>query len=464
MKLRYIILLGFSLYLMSCKVGENYYHANLNMPDNFRNDNTVEMVTDTIVHSPHSFFRNRELLTLLDSAFARNSDLLLAVKNIRSAELSLKVAKLNFLPEINAQINGNYTKSSKNSAIGQSGGDRESKDYSLSAGLTWDLDIWGKIRRAKESELAEYLKTKEVHKAVQTKLVLDIAKGYYNLLMLDEQLNVANQSKNLSDSTLFIVKTQYKIGDANLLGLKQVEAQLIENKLLISQIEQSISIQENALSVLCGDYAHKVNRKMALDSEFCNIPLDGYPVSILVARPDVRAAELALRGANARVGVAQAAMYPALKISLTEGLNSITTSNWFSIPASLFGTASGGITQPVFNSGSLKAKYEQAKIEREKAVIVFRQSVIDGYSQVSDAIINKKDIEKQYIFAVDREKALEEGVNSSNILFKAGNINYLDVITVQSNYLQARLQTAQLYINKALSNVQLYYTLGGGWR
>ena len=157
-------------------------------------------------------------------------------------------------------------------------------------------------------------------------------------------------------------------------------------------------------------------------------------------------------------------MYPAISISAEAGLNSLTSSSWFSIPASLFGTLAGGITQPIFNKGRLKAQYEQAKIEREKEVIRFRQAVLDGYAQVSNALKNKEEIEKQFIFAISREKALEEGIVSTQLLFRAGTVTYLDIITVQSAYLQSSLQKVQLYTDKALADIELYYTLGGGWQ
>lgn len=125
---------------------------------------------------------------------------------------------------------------------------------------------------------------------------------------------------------------------------------------------------------------------------------------------------------------------------------------------------SGGITQPIFNKGRLKAQYEQAQIEREKEVIRFRQAVLDGYAQVSNALKNKEEVEKQFIFAKSREKVLEEGITSTQLLFMAGTVNYLDIITVQSAYLQSSLQRVQLYTDKALADIELYYALGGGWQ
>ncbi len=461
--LKYTYIVFVSLLLTSCLIGKKYQRPNLNLPGQYRNvKEVIAQTQDTLMHQPRSFFKNTILMQLLDSAFLKNSDLLLAVQNIALAEKTLSMVKLNYLPELNAQMNGTYNKVSKNSLAGQIDGRRENKDFNLSAVLSWDIDIWGKIKNEKKEALVNYLKTQEVRKAVQTRLVANIAKGYYNLLMLDEQLNIANKSKELSDSTLQMMKIQYQVGDANILGIRQLEAQIEGNRILVSQIEQSISSQESALSVLCGNYVTSIKRKQEEKEEFYSVPSEGYPASLLSARPDIKAAELSLQAANARVGIQQAAMYPNINISLSGGLNSLTSSNWFSVPASLFGTVAGGITQPIFNRRKLRTQYEQALIEREKEVITFRQAVLEGYAQVSDALKNKEEIEKQFIFALNKEKVLKDNISSVKVLFTTGSANYLDIITVQSAYLEARLQTARLSMEKVVANVELYVALGGG--
>lgn len=453
----------FLLLLSSCKVGKDYQRPELNLPDKYREDESLMEREDTVIYPVKEFFKNPELVSLLDTALNKNSDLLLAIKNIDIAESTLGAAKLNYLPDLTAQINGSYSSQSKNSAAMQVGGSREIKDYNLSIGITWDVDIWGKIRREKEEALANYLQSHEAKKTVQTRLVADVAKGYYNLLMLDEQYQIAIESKELSERTLNIVKLQYQVGEASVIGVQQVEAQLEQNKVLISQIENSISIQENALSLLCGNYAKSIKRTR-IGNEFEHIPVGGYPVSLLANRPDVRVAELSLKAANARVGIALAAMYPSLTINPSGGLNSMKESNWFSIPASLFGTLAGGITQPIFNRGRLKANYKQMQLERDKSVISFRQSVIEAYAQVSDAMRNKQELEKQYLFALKRENIMKESIKSTDVLFRAGEVNYLEVINVQSNFLQSSLQSSQIYTEKMQANIELYYALGGGWQ
>ena len=465
MKFKHYTLYTFmSLFLLaSCTVGKDYQRPALSLPDTYKENVGAIEQQDTIIYPVKEFFRNPELIALLDTALVKNSDLLLAVKNIDIAGSILGTTKLNYLPDLTAQINGSYTKQSKNSVGGQVGGSREAKDYNLSIGMTWDIDIWGKIRREKEGALASYLQSHEAKKAVQTRLVADVAKGYYNLLMLDEQHKIAAESKELSESTLRVVKLQYEVGEASVIGVQQIEAQLEQNKVLLSQIENSISIQENALSLLCGDYAKTIKRTRVAN-EFEHIPTGGYPVALLANRPDVRVAELSLKAANARVGVALAAMYPSLTINPSGGLNSMKESNWFSIPASLFGTVAGGITQPIFNRGRLKANYEQMQLERDKSVIAFRQSVLEAYAQVSDAMKNKEELEKQYVSALKREDIMKESIKATNLLFRVGEVNYLEVINVQSNFLQSSLQSSQISTEKMQANIELYYALGGGWQ
>lgn len=465
MKLKYYTLYTFVVLflLASCKVGKDYQRPELNLPEVYKDGKSTIDSQDTVIYPVREFFKNPELVSLLDTALNKNSDLLLAIKNIDIAGSILGTTKLNYLPDLTAQMNGSYSRQSKNSAAVQTGGSREAKDYNLSIGMTWDIDIWGKIRREKEEALANYLQSHEAKKAVQTRLVADVAKGYYNLLMLDDQYRIASESKVLSEKTLRIVKLQYEVGESSIIGVQQVEAQLEQNKVLLSQIENSIGIQENALSLLCGDYAKTIKRSH-IEVDFEDIPLEGYPVSLLANRPDVRVAELSLKAANARVGVALAAMYPSLTINPMGGLNSMKESNWFSIPASLFGTIAGGITQPLFNKGRLKANYEQMQLERDKSVITFRQSVLEAYAQVSDAMKNKQELEKQCVSALKREDIMKESIKATDLLFRAGEVNYLEVISVQSNYLQSSLQSSQHSSEKMQANIELYYALGGGWQ
>jgi multidrug efflux system outer membrane protein len=190
----------------------------------------------------------------------------------------------------------------------------------------------------------------------------------------------------------------------------------------------------------------------------------GLPVAMVSRRPDVRAQELALMIANTKVGIAQVNMYPALNITAGGGLESFKASNWFNIPGSLFGVAAGTIAQPIFQHRALKTQYEIAKIEREQAVIQFRQSVLKATTEVADALVQTEKLQEQRQLASAQVDTLNHAIRNAQLLFKSDFANYLEVITAQSNALQAELNLAAIQRNRLNSMVLLYKSLGGGWK
>lgn len=452
------------LLMVSCHVTKDYSKPMLEVPHQFGMAETGEK--DSVILNRKDFFGNEKLVVLIDSAIEKNSDMQLAIQNIESAGAIFNKVQLNYLPELNTQINVNRNTSSKNSLAGISAqqftSNNTTQDFTTSLGLTWEIDIWGKIKRQKEAALSDYLQTQVVKKAVQTKLVADVANAYYNLLMLDNQLAVARRNKALGENTLNILRVQFKYGDANALGIQQATAQIEQVMVLQSQIEQDIALQEIALSILCGNYPSAINRQEKNGNELNSNHMN-YGVAVLANRPDVFASELNLRSANARLGVAQASLYPTISLSAQAGLNSLKASNWFSVPASLFTTFTGGITQPIFNRGSLKLQQKQAKIDYEKAVINFRQSVLVAYGEVSIALIRQGKLKEQAEYTKLREQELEKGIVTAKKLFKNGMVNYLEVITAENNYLQASLASVQLQREQIANKIELYRAVGGGW-
>ncbi len=452
---------------MSCQVGKNYQRPETRLPETFRNETTADTLLKSLPDL-QEFFANETLRQLIDTAFAYNNDLRLAVKNIESAQATLRQVKLNYLPTINANLQASRNRTARNSFAGLGNeafiGTLSVNDFSLNLGLNWEVDIWGRVKQQKIDALAGLLQNQEYRRGVQTRLVADVANGYYNLLMLDEQLKIAIHSKELSDSTVFVTQAQYRVGEATNLAIQQAKAQLEETKQLIPQIEQSIIQQENALSLLCGQYARGIVRRAEAGDAFRLNVRGGYPVSLLAARPDIHSAELMLRQQFARVGIAQIAMYPQLTITAQTGLTSFQASNWFSIPGSFFWNFLGGLTQPIFQRRQLQTQLELANIEKDKALISFQQALLTGYTEVSTALAATQKLDEQITSALARRQALEEGIGSTQLLFKNGMANYLEIISAQSNYLQSRLSVTQLERQKAAATIELYRALGGGWR
>ncbi|SFO54006.1 efflux transporter, outer membrane factor (OMF) lipoprotein, NodT family [Chitinophaga sp. YR627] len=466
---KYLYIIGFAgiATIASCKVGKEFSRPSVEMPAQFRGQASAD--TNSIAALPvQSFIRDAALLRLIDSAVAKNFDVQVALKNIESAGASLKSARLGRLPDLNLSVQGTRNWPSKNSLNGslseQFIGTRYMDDYNAGLNLSWEVVAWGKISRLKEAALATYLQSTEASKAVRTKVISDVAQAYYNLLMLDTQKEVAYKNMQLTDSTLRMVRLQYSSGMVTNLAVEQIEAQLRVALALIPQIEQQIAIQENALKTLTGEMPGGIvrNRLQALTAD--TTLSAGVPASLLSRRPDVRAAEMAVKVANARAGVAEAAMYPALNITAGVGVNSFKIDNWLNIPGSLFETVGGSITQPVFRRRQLRTEWETAKIEWEKSAIEFRRSVTTAVQEVSDALAKMDKLKEQYTFTQQRVDRLEIATHDASLLFQNGMANYLEVITAQSNALQSELDLAAVKRDQLNATIDLYRALGGGWK
>ncbi|HMH22393.1 MAG TPA: efflux transporter outer membrane subunit [Puia sp.] len=454
--------------LGACKLGKDYQRPEIASPAQFRMVSTSD--TSSIANIEwKQFFTDTTLQSLISRGVAYNYDLQLALRRIDIAQQQVKQAKLSLLPSLSLQIAAQTSIPSKNSLNGISLnsflGTSHIEDYNLSGSLSWEVDIWGKIRRQKEATIAQYLQTYEGAKAVQTQLVANIAQGFYNLLMLDAQMGIARRNLALSDSTLLVTRLQRDAGEVTTLAVEQAESQRLSTAVLIPQIEQAIAIQENALSVLTGENPGVISRPVSLgDLGLPESLPTGLPAAILSRRPDVRASEMALIAANAQVGVATGSLYPTLVISAQGGLNSFKASDWFSIPGSLFGNLVGGITQPIFQQRKLKTQLEIAKIQREQSVIQFKQSVLTAVGEVSDALVRVDKLRQQQSITAAQVDTLHHAIQNAQLLFRSGLANYLEVITAQASSLQAELSLADIRRQELSSVVDLYRSLGGGWK
>jgi len=474
----FLFILGISCFLLSaCSVGKPYVKQNLNLPDSFRYqaENIDSIHTGSVEWK--DFFSDAILKTLIDSAIVNNFDMRTAIKNIQTAKQILLQSKAAYGPDINLDIAQYsklfYSEHSNSNPSSNYYGDRTAPSsmfinkiqHASGINLSWELDIWGRIKQEKEASLAEYLQSDEVRKAVQTQLVADIAQGYYNLLGLDAQLKVAETNQRLNDSTLKIIELQYEAGEVTSLAREQTEAQKLIAEALIPQLEQEIAVQENALLFLTGKMPGEITRQAwVVDFDLEDSLSVGVPLQLVSYRPDVHTAELALRAANARIGVAQSYHYPSLSINIAGGLDAMLAENWFNIPGALFGTITGGITQPLFNRRKLKTNYELAKLDRDKAEIDFQKSVFLAVNDVSNALVSLQKLKEQYIIAEKRVDVSRLAVKHASMLFKSGMANYLEVLNAQSNSLESELDLVGLKLDRLNARVDLYRSLGGGWK
>jgi NodT family efflux transporter outer membrane factor (OMF) lipoprotein len=467
-KLLTVFILSFVAW--SCKTDKlvSNKHLASNLPEQYRDQGATSQENNIGSIPWRDFFKDPVLQSLIDSAIQHNLDMQLALKNIESSQLSMRQAKANYLPTAQLQIRGNTTNPSNNSMNGLSLAQflkqHHVEDYTASIGLSWEADLWGKIKSQNAAALASYLQTEEAKKVIQTQLIAQVAQGYYQLLMLYQLRDIAQQNLQLSDTTLRIVKQQYEVGDITLLALEQVDAQRLSAAALIPDFEQQIRLQENAIQILSGKLPAEIKTQEKLvNVRFPEDLATGVPADLLSHRPDVKQAELAVTASQAYQQSAKAKMYPSLVISAEAGVNAFKTSNWFNLPASLFGAITGSITQPIFQRRELKTQYELARIEQEKNIMIFKQKVISAAGEVSDALVSIQKLKEKQQITTDRTNRLKEATKHANLLFETGMATYLEVITAQSNILQSELELAQVKKAELSAVVDLYRSLGGGW-
>ncbi|MNJ95430.1 Outer membrane protein OprM precursor [compost metagenome] len=453
--------------LDSCAV-QQAKKTDLALPESFDN-NVVQADSSVAKMTYRDFFKDPVLVELIDLGMAKNNDLQVAIKQIAIAAEGFKQSKRVYAPVVNASLaNASINRPANNSMNGmmasQFMGQHYTTDYTSAINISWELDIWGKLKAQKQDAVIELLKTKEAANAVKTRLVAEIVQAYYNLLMLDKQLVITKENLSFADSTWQILVKQQHLGMTTALAVQQqflVKEQVSKR---IPDIEGAIAIQENALNVLVGNYPRRIEREKGLDDVYVpNQLATGIPAALLSFRPDVRSKELDLRKSYLGVHMARVSMYPGLNITAQGGLNSFKASNWFTIPGALFGTAAGAITQPIWNGRQLKTKYEQSKIMAEQAEIQFKQAVLVGVAEVSDALVKIQKLEEQRLIAGEVIKQSREIVDKSLLLYKYNEATYLEVIIAQTNRLQAEIDLATVQAQKLNSIAILYRSLGGGW-
>lgn len=407
------------------------------------------------------------MVNLIEKALLKNNEIAVAVMNMQQLDLMYKQSKLGLYPSIDLNVGANRNWLSKSSLNGslteQFLGTSYMDDYAVNLRLSWEADIWGKAKAHREASLANYFAQKENLSALKTRLIVQVSQAYYNLIALDEQLKVAKRNIVLGDSTLAMILLQYKSGQVNSLAVEQTEAQKKTAELLVPLALQNIAIQENALSILCGEYPNNITRVGIMDDAMPSVifPL-GVPAMLLSRRPDVKSAEYAVVSSNAKRNIANIAMYPSISLTPSLGMNSFKLNTWFNLPGSIVKNVGVNLTQPIFMKKSLKTAYDIAVIEQEKAVNTFKQSLLTAVGEVSDALAKAKYADERMDLVKQKKASLTKATNDVFKLYKSGMATYLEVITTQNNSLQNELEAIEIKKEKFNAMTDLYRTLGGG--
>lgn len=420
------------------------------------NDNDTLAVTDTtsFANIPwRSVFTDPQLQTLIEKTLANNPDLLNAALNIDMAEAQLKVAKLAFLPGITFTPQG---------TISTWDGQKANKTYSLPVNASWDANLFGSLTAAKRSVQVSMLQMKDYQVAVQTKLIANVANMYYTLLMLDKQLQIVTDMEKLTMDTWGIMKVQLQ----TVRGVRSTAVQSAESNYLSVQtqkedIKRQIRETENSLSLVMGEQAHAISRS-TLDAQSLPTTFStGVGVQLLSNRADVHANEMALANCFYNIEVARSRFYPSLTISAS---GAYTNSGGMGItnPGKILLSAVGSLTQPIFMKGQLRAGLRVAEDQYKQALNTWQSSVLSAGSEVSNALVLYNASDAKSKLESQRIEVLKKNVEDTRNLMASAGSTYLEVITAQSNLLNAQLNQVQDDFSKMQAVVNLYYALGGG--
>lgn len=420
------------------------------------NDNDTLAVTDTtsFANIPwRSVFTDPQLQTLIEKTLANNPDLLNAALNIDMAEAQLKVAKLAFLPGITFTPQG---------TVSTWDGQKANKTYSLPVNASWDANLFGSLTAAKRSVQVSMLQMKDYQVAVQTKLIANVANMYYTLLMLDKQLQIVTDMEKLTKDTWGIMKVQLQ----TVRGVRSTAVQSAESNYLSVQtqkedIKRQIRETENSLSLVMGEQAHAISRS-TLDAQSLPTTFStGVGVQLLSNRADVHANEMALANCFYNIEVARSRFYPSLTISAS---GAYTNSGGMGItnPGKILLSAVGSLTQPIFMKGQLRAGLRVAEDQYKQALNTWQSSVLSAGSEVSNALVLYNASDAKSKLEQKRIAVLKKNVEDTRNLMASAGSTYLEVITAQSNLLNAQLNQVQDDFSKMQAVVNLYYALGGG--
>ncbi|UUF12537.1 MULTISPECIES: TolC family protein [Flavobacterium] len=476
---RYIIYGSIAL-LTSCsapKINENLTPKAL--PENFdvKNRKTVEDLKDFVPLKIEMYFKDPKLQKLLDKAIAQNPDYLIMEQRILIANSHLKTAKLALLPSLDLQADisgthygkytmdgvGNFdTNFSQNISEKQRIATDVTPNLFLGAKVSWEADIWGKLRNRKKAALLRYFASKEGVRLLQTKLLSDIAELYYQLIALDKQAVIYKENLNTQHRALDIISAQRSVGKATELAVQQFNAQ--NNNLLAEaeQLDLKLDQAEKAMLNLLGEYGGTVERNTDFLSGHLEVLNQKISVdSVIHKRPDVAKAYFELKASSADAKAARAAFFPSVNLGAYGGFNSFSFSTFFD-SGSLAWQLLGGLTAPIFNKGQIKNNFFTANRRQQIYFLHYQNSITTAYNELSALLHRTAAFEDVLKYKSKEIEHLEIAVNVSNDLYLSGYANYLEIISAQKNKLQAELDFVDIQLKNANAQVMLYKALGGG--
>ena len=451
------------LLLTGCTLGPKYGRPPVTVPGTYRG-----LASDAGTQTGTSFgdekwwtvFQDVQLQELIREALSQNYDVRIAATRVLQAQALVGITRADQFPTITGGA------SSNNERLPATRVTRpiETSPSQVNLSLFWELDFWGKFRRATEAARASLLATEWGQKAVMSSLVSNVASAYFQLLELDAEMQISRRTLGSRKESLRLTEVRARGGTTSLIDVRQSEQLVYTAAATVPDLERRIEQQENLISVLLGKNPGSVTRgKPLVENPLLPVVPSGLPSSLVERRPDIQSSEQQLVAANAQIGVAKAAYFPQITLTAVGGYQSTALTNLFTGPAG-FWSFGGQLLQPIFTGGKIRSNIRLTEAQQQEAVLVYQQSIQQAFREVSDSLIAYR---KNQEFRVQQElltTSAQDTTRLANMRYQGGVTSYLEVLDSDTRYFDAQISLAQAQLNERLALVQLYNALGGGWQ
>lgn len=452
--MKYLILLLSLFFLASCKVGKGYVRPEMSLPDSLSEAQDSISIADA---HWQAVYTDSALRSLISRALDYNKDMQIAAARIKEMAARKRISISNLLPQLNAKAEAereveNYGGHSKD--VGNT--------YELKALLAWEVDLWGNLRWKKAAAVADYLQSMEAQRALRMTIVAEVAEAYYELVALDAELDIVRHTQKAREEGLRLARIRFEGGLTSETSYQQAQVELARTATLVPDLERRISLKENDLAFLTGDFPSRIERGHFLKdlSIPASLPV-GLPSDLLERRPDVRAAEQGLMAEHARMKVAYTNMFPRLTLTGEFGLESDVLSNFLESPYTLL---NGMLVSPLLNWGKNRATLKAQKASFEAEVHNYEKTVLTAFKEARNAIVDFNKLKEVYQLRLKLERSAKNYVDLAQLQYINGVINYMDVLDAQRGYFDAQIGVSNAIRDELIAVVNVYKALGGGWQ
>ncbi len=449
-----VYIIFFSLFAASCQLGKHYARPDLHLPTLL--DSTATDTTSIADFHWWELYTDTTLQNLIRETLEHNKDMLTAAARLKEMAAQRRITYANLFPQVNGLL---YT---DKEAENYGGDNYESvPEYSAKFIVSWELDLWGNLRWAKDKSMAQFVQAVENRRALQMTLVAQVAQAYFELVALDNELAIVKQTLSAREESVHLARLRFNGGLTSEAVYQQAQVELARTATLIPDLERKIALKENDINFLAGRYPGKVERSHhPQDIRLPETLPAGLPSSLLERRPDIRAAEEALIAANADVGIAYTNLFPRITLTAHYGLESEEFKDFLHSP---YHFLSANLLTPLFAMGKNRAALKAKKAAYEQAVYQYEKAVLSAFRDARNAMVEFNKVQDIYDSRLKLEQAARKSTSLTRTQYMNGYISYLDWLDAQRTYLDAQIALSNAVRDKQIAMVQLYKALGGGW-